>query len=109
MHIRDQRNSNNFHGYKKDRSDHKLKVHRIPTNKPQKGLHHMDLQETIVLIIKRERDRKPSSYQLRTRRSTKNYSRIIGEAPMEVVNPSVMVSRLDLVVLDSTATGIDFL
>ena len=27
---------------------------------------------------------------------------------MEVMNPSVMVSRLDLVVLDSTAAGIDF-
>ena len=68
----------------------------------------MDLQETIVLRIKRERERKPSSYKLRTRRSTKNYSRIIGEAPMEVVNPSMMVSRLDLVVLDSAAAGIDF-
>ena len=55
MHIRDQRNSNNFHGYKKDRSNHKLKVHPIPTNTPQKELHHMDLQETIVLRIKRER------------------------------------------------------
>ena len=55
MHIRDQRNSNNFHGYKKDRSDHKLKVHRIPTNTTQKSLYHMDIQETIVLIIKRER------------------------------------------------------
>ena len=51
------------------------------------------------------RERKPSSYYLRTRRSTKNYSRIIGEAPMEEVNPSVMVSRLDLVVLDSVAAG----
>ena len=37
------------------RSDHKLKVHRIPTNTPQKELHHMDLQHTIVLRIKRER------------------------------------------------------
>ena len=27
---------------------------------------------------------------------------------MEVVNPSVMVSKLDLVVLDSAAAGIDF-
>ena len=27
---------------------------------------------------------------------------------MEVVNPSVMVSRLDLVVLDSAVTGIGF-
>ena len=37
------------------RSDHKLKVHRIPTNTPQNELHLMDLQETIVLIIKKER------------------------------------------------------
>ena len=37
--------------------------------------------------------------------STKNYSRIIGEAPMDVVNPSETVSRLDLVVLDSAAAG----
>ena len=34
-----------------------------------------------------------------------NYSRIIGEALMEVVNPAVMVSRLDLVVLDSAAVS----
>ena len=27
---------------------------------------------------------------------------------MEVVNPSVMVSRLDLVVMDSAVVGIDF-
>ena len=37
-------------------TDHKLKVYQIPTNTPQKELHHMDLQETIVLRIKRERD-----------------------------------------------------
>ena len=37
-------------------TDHKLKVHRIPTNTPQKELHHMDIQETIVLIIKSERE-----------------------------------------------------
>ena len=54
------------------------------------------------------RERKPSRYKLQIQRSTKNYSCIIGEAPMEVVNPSVMVSRLDLVVLDSAAAGIDF-
>ena len=52
MHIRDQENSNNFHRY---RSDHKLKVHRIPTNTTQKELHKIDLQKTIVLRIKRER------------------------------------------------------
>ena len=44
--------------------DHKLKVHRIPTNISEKDLHHMDLQETIALIMKREREkeRKPSRY-----------------------------------------------
>ena len=36
-------------------TDHKLEVHQIPTSTPQKNLHHMDLQETIVLRIKRER------------------------------------------------------
>ena len=36
-------------------TDHKLEVHQIPTNTPQKELHHMDLQETIVLRIQRER------------------------------------------------------
>ena len=35
-------------------TDHKLKVHQIPTNTPQKELHQIDLQET-VLRIKRER------------------------------------------------------
>ena len=34
---------------------HKLKVHQMPTNTPQKESHHMDLQETIVLRIKRDR------------------------------------------------------
>ena len=29
-----------------------------------------------------------------------NYSRIIGEAPMRMMNPSMMVSRLDPVVLE---------
>jgi hypothetical protein len=37
-----------------------------------------------------------------------NYSRIIGEAPMDMMNPSVMVSRLDLVVLELATVGIDF-
>ena len=36
-------------------TDHKLKVHQIPTYTPQKELHHMDLQETIVLRIQQER------------------------------------------------------
>ena len=37
-----------------------------------------------------------------------NYSRIIGEAPMRMMNPSVMVSRLDLAVLELMAAGIVF-
>ena len=59
MHIRDQRNSNNFHGYKKIHLIINSKF--IDSNKhTAKELHHMDLQETIVLRIKREM--KPSSY-----------------------------------------------
>ena len=38
-----------------------------------------------------------------------DYSRIIGEATMEVVNPSMMVSRLDLVVLDSRRLDENFI
>ena len=38
-----------------DRNDHKLELHRIPTNTPQKSLHQIDLQENIVLRIKKER------------------------------------------------------
>jgi hypothetical protein len=37
------------------------------------------------------------------------YSRIIGEAPMRMMNPSVMVSRLDLVFLELAVAGIVFL
>jgi hypothetical protein len=37
-----------------------------------------------------------------------NYSRIIEEAPMGMMNPSEMVSRLDLVVLELAAAGIVF-
>ena len=37
-----------------------------------------------------------------------NYSRIIGEAPLRMMNPSVIVSRMDLVVLELAAAGIDF-
>ena len=38
-----------------------------------------------------------------------NYSCITGEAPMRMINPSVMVSRLDLVVVELAAAGIVFL
>jgi hypothetical protein len=37
-----------------------------------------------------------------------NYSCIIEEAPMRMMNRSVMVSRLDLVVLELAVAGIDF-
>ena len=54
MHIRDQRNSNNFHGYKK--IDLNINSKFIDPNKHSaKELHYMDLQETIVLRIHRER------------------------------------------------------
>src|SRR3989337_2978226 len=59
-------------------------------------------------IENQKRERKPSSYCLRTRRSMMNYSRIIREAPMRMMNPSVMVSRLDLVVLELAAARIVF-
>ena len=38
-----------------------------------------------------------------------NYSRIIREAPMRMMNPSVMVFRLDLMVLKLAVAGIVFL
>jgi hypothetical protein len=37
-----------------------------------------------------------------------NYSCIIGEAPMDMMNPFEMVSRLDLVVLELAVAGIVF-
>ena len=59
MHIKDQRNSNNFHGYKK--IDLIINSKFIDANKhTAKVLDHMDFQETIVLRIQREM--KPSSY-----------------------------------------------
>ena len=64
----------------------------------------MDLQETIVLRIKRER----GSHLATNYGSSKNYSHIIKEAPMDMMHPFEMVSRLDLVVPDSAAAGIDF-
>ena len=56
----------------------------------------------------RERERKPSSHYLRTHRYMVKYSRIIGESQMRMMNPSVMVSRLDLVVVEPASTGIIF-
>ena len=37
-----------------------------------------------------------------------NYSSIIGEAPMRMMNPSVMVFRLDMVFLKLPVAGIAF-
>ena len=37
-----------------------------------------------------------------------NYSRIIGEAPMRMMNPFVMVSRLDMWFLELATVGSDF-
>ena len=72
----------------------------------KKSLHQINLQETIVWRIK-ERERKPSSYCLQTRRSMVDYSRTIREAPMRMMNPPDGV-RLDLVVLELAAAGIVF-
>ena len=54
MHIRDKRKSNNFHGYKK--IDLIINSSSDPNKHTAKELHHMDLQETIVLRIQRERE-----------------------------------------------------
>ena len=63
----------------------------------------MDLQETIVLRIKREiGSHLATNYRPKVYKELLTYHR---RGPMEVVNPSVMVSRLDLVVLDSAAAG----
>ena len=70
-------------------TDHELKIHRIPTNTPQKFTSNRSPRDHCIENQKRER--KPSSYCLRTRRSMVDYSRIIGEAPMRMMNPSVMV------------------
>ena len=55
MHIRDQKKTQ-ITFMDKNRSDHKLKVHRIPTNTLQKALRQIDLQETIVLRIKKREE-----------------------------------------------------
>ena len=47
---------NNKNSKGKLNSSDKLEVRRIPTNTLQKELHHMDLEETIVLRIQRERE-----------------------------------------------------
>ena len=56
MHIRDQRNSNNFHGYKKIDPIINSKLIRSQQTHRKKELHHMVLQKTILLRIKRERE-----------------------------------------------------
>ena len=61
MHKRDERNSNTFMDIKN--IDLIINSKFIDPNKhTAKELHHMDLQETIVLRIQREREMKPSSY-----------------------------------------------
>ena len=61
MHKRDQRTQITFRDKNIDRII-STKVHQIPTNTQQKELHHMDLQETIVLRIQRERERESQSH-----------------------------------------------
>jgi len=105
MHIRDQRNSNNFHGYKK--IDLIINSKFIDANKhTAKELHHMDLQETIVLRIQRGRERWS---HLATNYGPEGLERITHASSERHQwrwwTPSEMVSRLDLVVLDSAAAG----
>ena len=110
MNIRDQRNSNNFHGYKK--IDLIINSKFVDPNKhTAKELHHMDLQETILLRIKRGRwshlstKYGPQGLQRTTHASLERHQ-------WRWWTPSEMVSRLDLVVLDSVAAGwyfVDFL
>jgi hypothetical protein len=107
MQIRDQRTQINIMDIKRLILIINSKFIRSQQTHHQKELHHMDLQETIVLNIK-ERERKPSSYCLWTRRYSMNYSRIITEAPMGMMKPSEMVSRLDLVILELAVAGIVF-
>lgn len=77
-----------------DRSDHKLTIHWIPTNTPQKVITSNTSPRTSrrTLYWESKREKKPSSYCLRTRRSVVNYSRIIGGAPMRMMKPSMIVS-----------------
>ena len=111
MHIRDQEDSNNINGYI---SDHKLKVHRVPTNTLQKRV-TSNRSPRDHCIENPKRERKPPSYCLWTCKSTMNYSRIIGGAGRMIKNPSVIISssgrvpekasRWDLIVLELAAKG----
>ena len=75
-----------------------------PNKHTAKELHHMDLQETIVLRIQRERESHlatnygPEGLQRTTHASSERHQWRWG-------TPSEMASRLDLVVLDSAAAG----
>ena len=86
-------------------TDHKLKVHQIPTNTPQKELHHMDLQETIVLRIQRGREMKPLATNYGPEGLQRTTHASSDRQQWRWWTPSEMVSRLDLVVLDSAAAG----
>ena len=66
-----------------DETDHELKIHRIPTNTPQKFTSNRSPRDHCIENHKRERERKPSSYCLWTRRTMVDYSCIIGEAPID--------------------------
>ena len=90
-----------FHWYKK--IDLIINSKFIDPNKHTvKELHHMDLQETIVLRIKRDRwshlatNYGPEGLQRTTHASSERHQ-------SRWWTPSKMVSRLDLVVLDSAA------
>ena len=103
-----------------DRSYHKLELHWIPTNTPQKVITSNRSPRTLrrTLYCESKREKEPSGYCLQTHRSMVNYSRIIGGSPMRMMNPSVIVfpsgkvpertSRLNPVVLNLAAAGIVF-
>ena len=101
-----------------DKTDHKLAIHRIPANIPQKVITSnrslRTSRRTLYWISKR--DKKPSRYYLRTHRSVVSYSHIVGGATRMMKNPSMIVapssrmpekaSRLDLMVLELAVAGI---
>ena len=94
--------SYNNHAYKSskktqiifiDRSDHKPTIHQILTNTSQQAITSNRSPRTArrTLYWESKREKKTSSYCLRTHRSVINYSRIIARAPMRKMNPSVIV------------------
>ena len=74
----------------------------------KKSLHQIDLQETIVLRIKRERERKPSSYCLRTHKVYGGLLTHHRRGTNEDDEPLRDGVRLDLEALELAAAGCVF-